>query len=137
MTGYNKFLDAEGMAGISPPWGTLNAIDLNTGKYLWKIPFGDEPILAKKGIKNTGVENYGGPIITQNGLLLIASTKDGKFRAFDRSNGKLLFEYLLPAASFATPSTYMVNGKQYIVLACGGTKLGTTKGNSYVALALP
>lgn len=137
MTGYTKFLDSEGMAGISPPWGTLNAIDLNTGQYVWKIPLGDEPILAKKGIKNTGAETYGGPIITQNGLLLIASTKDGKFRAFDRSNGKLLFEYLLPAAAFATPSTYMANGKQYIVMACGGTKLGTAKGNQYVAFSLP
>lgn len=137
MSGYNKFLDSEGMAGISPPWGTLNAIDLNTGRYIWKIPFGDEPLLAKKGIKNTGAENYGGPIITQNGLLLIASTKDGKFRAFDRLNGQLLFEYLLPAAAFATPSTYLANGKQYIVMACGGTKLGTAKGNQYVAFALP
>lgn len=137
MTGYNKFLDSEGMAGISPPWGTLNAIDLNTGQYIWKIPFGDEPLLAKKGIKNTGAENYGGPIITENGLLLIASTKDGKFRAFDRSNGKLLFEYLLPAAAFATPSTYMANGKQFVVMACGGTKLGTPKGNQYVAFSLP
>ena len=137
MTGYTKFLDAEGMSAISPPWATLNAIDLNTGKYLWKIPVGDEPILAKKGIYNTGVESYGGPVITENGLLMIAATKDGKFRVFNRFNGKLLFETKLPAAGFATPSTYMAKGKQYIVIACGGTKLGTPKGNSYVAFALP
>ena len=137
MTGYNKFLDWEGMAGISPPWGTLNAINLNTGEYIWKIPFGDEPLLAKKGIKNTGAENYGGPIITENGLLIIGAAKDGKMRIYNRHTGKLIFETQLPAAAFATPSTYQVAGKQYIVIACGGTKLGVPKGNSYVAYALP
>lgn len=137
MTGYNKFLDSEGMAGISPPWGTLNAINLNTGEYIWKIPFGDEPLLAKKGIKNTGAENYGGPIITENGLLIIGAAKDGKMRIYNRHTGKLIFETQLPAAAFATPSTYQVAGKQYIVIACGGTKLGVPKGNSYVAYALP
>lgn len=137
MTGYNKFLDSEGMAGINPPWGTLNAINLNTGQYIWKIPFGDEPLLAKKGIKNTGAENYGGPIITENGLLIIGAAKDGKMRIYNRHTGKLIFETQLPAAAFATPSTYQIAGKQYIVIACGGTKLGVPKGNSYVAYALP
>ena len=133
-TGYNKFLDSKGHPAISPPWGTLNAIDLNTGKYLWKIPFGNEPNLEQKG---TGTENYGGPVVTASGLLFIAATKDGMFRAFDKKTGKLLWETKLPAAAFATPATYQVNGKQYIVLACGGTKLGTPKGNQYVAFALP
>jgi quinoprotein glucose dehydrogenase len=133
-TGYNKFLDSKGHPAITPPWGTLNAIDLNTGKYIWKIPFGNEPNLKDK---NTGTENYGGPVITASGLLLIAATKDGQFRAFDKKTGKLLWETTLPAAAFATPATYQVNGKQYIVLACGGTKLGTKKGNQYVAFALP
>ena len=133
-TGYNKFLDNKGHPAISPPWGTLNAIDLNTGKYLWKIPFGNEPNLD---IKGTGCENYGGPVVTASGLLFIAATKDGQFRAFDKKTGKLLWETTLPAAAFATPATYMVNGKQYIVLPCGGTKLGTKKGNQYVAFALP
>jgi quinoprotein glucose dehydrogenase len=137
ITGYNKFLDSKGLAAISPPWGTLNAINLNTGAYLWKIPFGNEPALAAKGIRNTGVENYGGPVITASGLLFIAATKDGMFRAFDKKTGKLLWETKLPAAAFATPATYKVNGKQYIVLACGGTKLGTPKGNQYVAFSLP
>ena len=91
--GYNKFLDSNGLPAISPPWGTLSAINLNTGDYLWQIPLGHEPSLMKKGIGNTGVENYGGPIITASGLLLIAATKDGFFRAFDKRTGTLLWEF--------------------------------------------
>lgn len=137
ISGYNKFLDSKGLSGISPPWGTLNAIDLNTGEYRWKIPLGEEPDLVAKGIRNTGTENYGGPVVTAGGLLFIAATKDGKFRAFDRKTGRLLWETQLPAAGFATPATYQVGGKQYVVIACGGAKLGTQKGNQYVAFALP
>ncbi len=133
-TGYNKFLDSKGHPAIGPPWGTLNAIDLNTGEYLWKIPFGEHDDLKDK---TTGSENYGGPVVTASGLLFIAATKDGKFRVFNKKNGQLLWETLLPAAAFATPSTYAVNGKQYVVVACGGTKLGAKKGNQYVAFALP
>jgi quinoprotein glucose dehydrogenase len=136
MQGYVKFLDDRGLPAIKPPWGTLNALDLNTGKYLWKKPFGNEPLLAKEGILNTGAENYGGPVVTANGLLFIAAAKDGLFRIIDTKTGETLASYKLPAASFATPAMYMVNGKQYIVLACGGTKLGTPKGNTYVAFAL-
>jgi quinoprotein glucose dehydrogenase len=136
-SGYSKFLDSNGLPGLSPPWGTLNAIDLNSGDFLWAIPFGETPSLKEKGYPTTGTENYGGPIITQNGLLLIAATKDGYFRAFDKHTGKLLWEYELPAASFATPATYEYNGKQYIVLACGGEKLGTKKGNQIIAFSLP
>ena len=136
-TGYNKFLDGNGLPAINPPWGTLSAIDLNSGEYLWQINLGHEPKLLEKGIKNTGVENYGGPIVTASGLLFIAATKDGFFRAFDKNTGQLLWETQLPYPAFATPSTYQVDGKQYIVLACGGTKLGTPKGNLYVAFALP
>jgi quinoprotein glucose dehydrogenase len=136
MTGYNKFLDSKGLPALSPPWGTLNAIDLNTGKYLWKIPFGDEPALAQRGITGTGAENYGGPIVTASGLLIIGAAKDGKLRIYASKTGKLLRTITLPAAAFATPSTYSVDGKQYIVIACGGTKLGTPKGNKYVAFSL-
>jgi quinoprotein glucose dehydrogenase len=136
-TGYNKFLDANGLPAFSPPYGSMTAIDLNTGEHLWRIVLGEDPQLKKMGIRNTGTENYGGPVVTRNGLLFIAATKDGKFRAFDKKNGRLLWETDLPAASFATPATYEINGRQFIVLACGGTKLGAPKGNKYVAYALP
>jgi quinoprotein glucose dehydrogenase len=137
MTGYNKFLDKNGYPAITPPWGQLSAINLNTGEYAWKITLGEFKELTAKGIPPTGCENYGGPVITAGGVLFIAATKDGMFRAFDKKTGKLLWETKLPAAGFATPSTYQANGKQYVVIACGGTKLGTPKGDSYVAFALP
>ncbi|MDT8886744.1 outer membrane protein assembly factor BamB family protein [Aquirufa regiilacus] len=136
MSGYNKFLDQDGLPALSTPWGTLNAIDMNTGKYLWKIPFGQEPELVKQGVTDTGGENYGGPIITKSGLLIIAATKDATLRIYQTSTGNLLASHRLPFASFATPSTYMVNGKQYIVVTCGGTKLGTAKGNVVVAFSV-
>lgn len=137
ISGYTKFLDSDGYPAVSPPWGTLNAIDLNTGEYVWKNTFGETPELAAKGIPQTGSDSYGGPVITASGMLFIAGTKDGKFRAYDKKTGELLWETVLPAAAFATPSTYKANGKQYIVVACGGTKLGAPKGDSYVAFALP
>jgi len=137
ISGYTKFLDKDGYPAVSPPWGTLNAIDLNTGEYLWRKTFGEVPELAAKGILDTGSDSYGGPVITASGLLFIAGTKDGKFRVYDMKNGELIWETTLPAPAFATPSTYSVNGKQYIVLACGGTKLGARKGESYVAFSLP
>ncbi len=134
-TGYNKFLDNKGLPGISPPWGTMHAIDLNTGEYIWSIPFGNTPELGEEG-KGTGTENYGGPVVTENGLLFIGATRDGYFRAFDKHTGEILWEYKLPAAAFATPAMYKVNGKQFITIACGGEKLGTEKGNQIVAFAL-
>lgn len=134
-TGYDKFLDNKGLPGISPPWGTMHAINLNTGEYLWSIPLGDTPELGEKG-KDTGTENYGGPVVTENGLLFIGATRDGYFRVFDKHTGEKLWEYKLPAAAFATPAMYEVNGKQYIAIACGGEKLGTEKGNQIVAFAL-
>jgi len=134
-TGYDKFLDNKGLPGISPPWGTMHAIDLNTGEYIWSIPFGNTPELDDDGI-GTGTENYGGPVVTENGLLFIGATRDGYFRVFDKYTGEILWEYKLPAAAFATPAMYEVNGKQYIAIACGGEKLGTEKGNQIVAFAL-
>ena len=137
ISGYTKFLDKDGYPGIRPPWGTLNAIDLNTGEYLWTKVYGTYPELEAKGIPQTGSENYGGPVITKSGLLFIAGTKDKKFRAYNKANGDLLWETTLPAAGFATPSTYQVDGRQYVVIACGGTKNGAEKGDSYLAFALP
>jgi quinoprotein glucose dehydrogenase len=136
--GYNLWLDPEGYPAISPPWGTLNAIDLNTGQYRWKIPFGEYPALASQGIRNTGTDSYGGPVVTANGLLLIgASTYDKKFRVFDKLTGKLLWETDLPASGNATPALYMAQGKEYVVIACGGGKNGAPSGGTYVAFALP
>ncbi len=113
-TGYRKFLDPDGYPAIAPPWGTLNAIDLKTGKYLWKVPFGEYPALAKQGMKNTGTENYGGPVVTASGVLFIGATVyDHKLRAFDTGTGKLLWEAELPFSGVATPATYMVDGRQY------------------------
>lgn len=137
ISGYTKFLDKNGYPAVRPPWGTLNAIDLNTGEYVWKIPFGEYPELKAKGVDPTGSESYGGPVVTAGNLLFIAGTKDKKFRAYHKKNGQLLWETELPAAGFATPGTYSVNGKQYVVVACGGTKLGAKPGDSYVAFALP
>jgi quinoprotein glucose dehydrogenase len=136
ITGYNKFLSKEGYPAIAPPWGTLNAIDLATGKYLWKQPLGVDTAF-KNAKQPTGTENYGASVVTAGGLLFIAATKDGKFRAFDKRTGRLLWEFDLPTAAFATPSIYELNGKQYIVIACGGGKLKTKSGDSYVAFALP
>ena len=138
-TGYRKFLDQDGYPAISPPWGTLNAIDLNTGKYLWKIPLGEYPELAAIGMKDTGSENYGGPIVTASGLLFIGATVfDKKIRAFDSHTGKLLWEAALPYAGVATPATYMVDGKQYVVIATSGARdPKSPSGGEYVAFALP
>ena len=134
--GYKKFFDSNGNPAITPPWGTLHAIDLNTGEYVWSIPFGETLSLKAQGITGTGCENYGGPVVTENGLLFIGATKDGYFRVFDKHNGTLLWEYELPAAAFATPAMYEVDGKQYIAIACGGEKLGAEKGNQIIAFAL-
>ncbi len=142
-SGYNKFVSKSGLPALSPPWGTLTAIDLNSGDHIWSIPLGNEDslklALAKEGkdIPNTGTENYGGPALTAGGLLFIAATKDAKLRAFNKRTGKLLWETDLPAAGFATPAVYEINGREYIVIACGGGKMKLVSGDAYVAFALP
>ncbi|MCO5949598.1 outer membrane protein assembly factor BamB family protein [Mucilaginibacter flavidus] len=137
MNGYNRFLDKDGYPGIKPPWGTLDAVDLTSGKLLWKVPLGEYPELTKKGIPITGTELYGGPLVTKGGLVFVAATKDEKIRAFDKKTGKQLWEAKLPAAGYATPATYAIDGKQYVVIACGGGKIGSKSGDSYVCFALP
>jgi glucose dehydrogenase len=138
-TGYRKFLDPEGYPAFNPPWGTLSAIDLKSGKYLWKINLGEYPDLAQKGMKDTGSENYGGPVLTASGVLFIGATVyDRHFRAFDSHTGKLLWDTVLPFAGVATPSTYMIDGRQYVVIAAsGGRDLKSPVGGAYVAFALP
>ncbi|MDR0793049.1 MAG: PQQ-binding-like beta-propeller repeat protein [Chitinophagaceae bacterium] len=135
-TGYNKFLTKEGYAAIMPPWGTLTAIDLNQGRVVWKDTLGDFPEFEARGI-HTGTENYGGPVVTAGGLLFIAATRDNRIRAFNKRTGQMLWQAELPACGFATPTVYQINGKQYLVIACGGGKLKMPSGDSYVAFALP
>jgi len=137
MNGYKRFTGKDGYPGIKPPWGTLDAVDLTSGKLLWKVPLGEYPELTKKGIPITGTELYGGPLVTKGGLVFVAATKDEKIRAFDKKTGKQVWEAKLPAAGYATPATYSVDGKQYVVIACGGGKIGSKSGDSYVCFALP
>lgn len=132
-----KFLTREGYPGVKPPWGHLSAIDLNTGQVLWNKTIGDYPELKAKGI-HAGSENFGAPVVTAGGLVFIAATRDEKIRAFNKATGELLWEADLSAAGIATPAVYAVNGREYIVIACGGGgKQRTKSGDQYVAFALP
>ncbi len=136
-TGYNRWYDKNGYPVNTPPWGTLTAVDLNTGERKWQVPLGEYQALLDKGMPPTGTDNYGGPLVTASGILFIAATRDEKMRAFDKATGQLLWQTKLPAAGYASPSTYAVGGKQYIVIACGGGKLTTKSGDKYVAFSLP
>lgn len=136
-TGYNQFHDPEGYPAVKPPWGTLNAINLNTGRIEWKVPLGEVAELTKRGLPRTGTDNYGGCVVTAGGLIFIGATKDERFRAFDKRTGKLLWETQLPAGAYATPSTYMTHNKQYVVIAAGGGRMGGKSADAYVAFALP
>ncbi|MFY0654574.1 MAG: pyrroloquinoline quinone-dependent dehydrogenase [Cyclobacteriaceae bacterium] len=135
--GYRKLLDENGYPAVKPPWGTLNAINLNTGEIEWKVPLGELKELTEKGIPPTGTESYGGPIATAGGLIFIGGSKDEKFRAFHKDTGDILWEYQLPAGGYATPATYQIDGRQYVVIAAGGGKLGTKSGDAYIAFSLP
>jgi quinoprotein glucose dehydrogenase len=138
-TGYRRWVDPQGYPAVAMPWGTLNAIDLATGRFVWQIPFGEFPELAAQGLHDTGSENYGGPLVTRGGLLFIgASIHDRKFRAFDKRSGELLWEAALPFSADATPITYMIDGRQYVAIyASGGKERGGSGGGVYLAYALP
>ena len=136
--GYTTFQDHQGYPATAPPWGTLNAIDLSTGDFVWRIPLGEYPELVEQGITKTGTLNYGGAVATAGGVIFIAATADEKFRVFEKSRGKLLWEYQLPVGGYATPSVYMLDGRQYVVVAAGGGgKNATTSGDYIMAFALP
>jgi quinoprotein glucose dehydrogenase len=135
--GETLWRDPDGYPPLTPPWGTLSAIDLNAGTIRWQIPFGEFPELAAKGLRNTGSDNYGGPVVTASGLLFIGATNfDRKFHAYDKTTGRLLWQVTLPAAGNATPSIYTIDGREYVVIVCGGGKNGAPSGSAVVAFAL-
>ncbi|MBL7699779.1 MAG: PQQ-binding-like beta-propeller repeat protein [Chitinophagaceae bacterium] len=136
--GYTQLKDQFGYPGIKPPWGTLNAVDLATGEYVWKRTLGEYPELKAKGVPETGTQLFGGGIVTAGGLIFIAASRDEKFRAIDKKTGKTLWEFQLPVGGYATPATYEVDGQQYIVIAAGGGGLqATRRGDYYFAFSLP
>jgi quinoprotein glucose dehydrogenase len=137
-TGHHEFRDPEGYPVNKRPWGTLNAIDLDRGEIRWQVPLGTYPALEARGLPPTGTFNIGGPLVTAGGLVLIGASMDERFHAFDKSTGKLLWEFQLDAGGYATPATYEIGGRQYVVIAAGGGGKPETKpGNTYYCFALP
>ena len=122
-----------------PPWGTLVAIDLRSGAKKWEVPLGYMLDPAKyPESREWGSLNFGGAIVTGGHLIFVAASMDSHFRAFDSRTGKVLWEYALPASGQATPMSYELDGRQYVVIAAGGHgKLGTKQGDYLMAFALP
>jgi quinoprotein glucose dehydrogenase len=133
-----RLTDRNGYPGVKPPWGTLNAVNLNTGRVDWKVPLGEYEELTKAKVPVTGTENFAATIVTAGGIIFCAGTPDQKIRAFDTRTGAVLWQYKLPFAAYAQPSTYEANGRQYLAIAAtGGGKLGSPAGDVYMAFALP
>jgi quinoprotein glucose dehydrogenase len=137
-TGHHEFRDPEGYPANKRPWGTLTAIDLDRGEFRWQVPLGTYPALEKRGFPPTGTFNIGGPLVTAGGLVFIGAAMDERFHAFDKHTGKLLWEFQMEAGGYATPATYEVAGRQYVVIAAGGGgKPETRAGNAYYCFTLP
>lgn len=137
-TGHRDFRDPEGFPVNKRPWGTLTAIDLDTGEFRWHVPLGTYPELERRGLPPTGTFNIGGPLVTAGGLVFIGAAMDERFHAFDKGTGKLLWEFQLEAGGYATPATFEAAGRQYVVIAAGGGGKPETKpGNAYYCFALP
>jgi len=134
--GYNFYLTPEGLPAITPPFGTITAIDLNTGNIVWQVPLGEDAQLKKMGISNSGLFNRGGGIATAGGLIFIGATGDRMFRAFDQRNGKVLWQHQLPGMASSIPSTYSISNKQYVVVSGNGSQENNFKGG-YIAFAVP
>ena len=136
--GYKRFQDPEGYPAVKPPWGQLSAIDLNRGEIAWQATVGEHPELKARGVPATGTELIGGAIVTAGGLVFLGASKDEMFRAFDAATGNVLWETLLEAGAYATPATYQVGNKQYVVVAAGGGgKQRTKSSDAFIAFALP
>jgi quinoprotein glucose dehydrogenase len=132
---YAIMRDIHGHPFIQPPWATLNAIDLNTGEYVWKVPAGNNDSLQRKGDPPTGATGSPGPIVTKGGLVFIGGTRDKRLQAYDKNSGKVLWDVKLPGNVSSTPSTYMSKGKQYIAVSLSGNR--ENPGGSVMTFALP
>ena len=128
-----SFMSPLGVPCVKPPWGQLAAVDMRNGRIKWQVPLGDTPYIHI----NVGIPNLGGPIMTASGVIFIAASLDDRIRAFDVETGKVLWEETLPAGGQATPMTYAVGGRQYVVIAAGGYKDASTRGDYLIAFALP